>query len=156
MFRKDNTVVFCYLYDSVLFSEHEGLISKTLKKLKNKLRVKYLGKATRFLGLDIIRNDDASISTSQEQLIVELLQCTGMEQYKSIHSPVHGTRVPNSADFEVFRKERHAIYRNIVFSLMYIATLKRLDLAVAASMLASCTNEPKWSHMVMAKGSVST
>lgn len=84
-------------------------------------------------------------------MIIKLLQDTGMKQFKPVRSPIEETRVANSTDLEALGKELHVMYRSIVGSLMYIATRTKRDLAVATNMLASCMNEPKMSHTVIAK-----
>lgn len=124
----------CSVDDLSLFADQESLIEDINRKLGNKLQLKDHGRPTQFIGMDLKWLSDGSLTILQMQLIKKLLMETGMENAKSLGSPVDQSFMVNNTHTTTLGIDQHAMYKSIIESLMYVTTRTRSDLAVAASM----------------------
>lgn len=128
------TVLYC-VDDLILFAADEDSLDILYDKLGKHFRVQDLGKAIRFLELDLTWNDNDSVLLRQGKLENKFLQDTAMEQSKSVRSPISENMVADGAQSNPLNAEGHGMYRSIVGSLMYIAKRTRPFRSMVTSVL---------------------
>src|SRR5258705_758181 len=106
----------------------------------NQFEIKYLGEVRNYLGIQVERDEDVSLLLHQSGKIVAMLQENDMQDCKAaVRSmetgcqamPTNSKRLPNN------KKCRQAIG-----SLLYIATISRLDIALAVGLLSRRVEQP--------------
>lgn len=73
-------VVLCFVDDLGLFAANEDTWDNLYRRRRKQSRFKDLGKQKRFLELDLVWNDNESVSLRQKQLINKALDYSRMEQ----------------------------------------------------------------------------
>lgn len=137
LFVRKRMMILFYVDDLFLFAELESLIENMKQKLGSAFLLKDLGIPRRFLGMDLKRHSDDSLSISETQLINKLLMDTGMGETNPLGSPIDQSSVVNTNDKTTLSSDQYATYRCIIQSLMHLATRARRDLSVTAIMLSS-------------------
>jgi len=121
------------------------------ESLMRQYKMKNLGPVKQFLGLEINRLPDGSVTLGQQSYINSILHRYGMENANTVSTPMdHKTRldnVSNNADAEADQ----ALYQSIVGSLMYAAQATRPDIAFAVAALSRYLLKPYKTHMTAAK-----
>jgi hypothetical protein len=121
------------------------------ESLMRQYKMKNLGPVKQFLGLEIKRLPDGSVTLGQQSYINSILQRYGMENANTVNTPMdHKTRldnVSNNADSEADQ----VLYQSIVGSLMYAAQATRPDIAFAVAALSRYLLKPYKTHMTAAK-----
>ena len=132
-------------YDGTDRKEHE---------IKRLLQAKYkmcdLGAAKRFLGIEIERGEDESISICQQAYIDTILKRFGQQDAKSAKTPLdHQVDLANT-NCEV-KKANRKEYLLIVGSLMYVAIRSRPDIAFSVTALSRYNVQPLEMHLAAAR-----
>jgi len=114
-------------------------------------KMKNLRPVKQFLGLEINRLPDSSVTLGQQSYINTILHRYGMENANTVNTPMdYKTRldnVSNNADAEADQAQ----YQSIVGSLMYAAQATRPDIAFAVAALSRYLLKPYKTHMTAAK-----
>ena len=114
------------------------------KKVADCFEIKDMGSAKYFLGLEIIRNPDQSISLSQRKYAREVLVRFGMEDSKPQSTPLEvGVSLSKK---EGTTLEDTSEYSEVLGSPMYLACNTRPDLCHSVSMLARFMSQPTDLH----------
>jgi len=150
-----NQVVMLLLYvDDIQLLYAESTKSRAIdvkELLMRQYKMKNLGPVKQFLGLEIDRLPDGSVTLVQQSYINMILYRYGMENANTVNTPMdYKTRldnVSNNADAE----SDHAQYQSIVGSLIYTAQATRPDIAFAVAALSRYLLKPYKTHMTAAK-----
>ena len=141
------------LYVDDLLIAYDGNKGKG-QEVKRLLQAKYkmcdLGAAKRFLGIEIERGEDGSISICQRTYIDTILKRFGQQDAKSAKTPLdHQVDLANTncEDKTANRKE----YLSIVGSLMYAALGSRPDIAFSVTALSRYNVQPLEMHLTAAR-----
>ena len=111
--------------------------------------IKDMGPVSYFLGLEILRNKDGSITVSQEKYAHEVLARFNMTDCKTKTTPMEVGQALSRDEGELF--EDGTLYRELVGSLMYLACNTRPDLAHSMSVLSRFMSAPCTKHWGAAK-----
>lgn len=146
----DLVFVSIYVDDGLIFAKKQASINKLVDYLSQKLEVKLLD-LNCYLGIEIYQLADGSIFLHQSRYIREVLAQSGMEEAKSVATPVelgHGLHRP-----ELLNESSAAEvpYAEILGKLMYCAVRTRPDLAFAMSILSKYTSAPREAHWTALK-----
>lgn len=140
VFLGEQVVVLIYVDDILVMGASLGEIEKIVTALSSRLKTKDLGRASHFLGVDLIWTKDNSLRLRQTKLIRALLEDTKMWNCKPMSTPASmaddlSLRTGNRVDTRLN-------YRSVVGSILYLAVKTRPDLAVTISQLARHVEDP--------------
>ena len=145
--------VFLLLYvdDILLASNSTELISEIKSELSSEFDMKDLGPAKKILGIEIVRDRKKKVlKLSQEVYVRKLLKKFGMDQAKSVATPM-------SSQFKLSKEQSPSSkdditamssipYAEAVGSLMYDMVCTRSDIAYAVSMISRFMANPGKEH----------
>lgn len=118
--------------------------------LKEKFKMKDLGKIGNFLGIDFSHHDNGTISMNQTNYLKRLLMRFGMQDCKPKYTPCDPN--VNKLDFSESSEEIDATsYREIVGGLIYAMLGTRPDLSFIVTKLSQYMSKPNTIHMTLAK-----
>lgn len=121
----------------ILASETTTAVRKLIEKLKTKFKATDLGGVKDFLGMSISRTNQ-EILISQSKFIDKMLRKFNLPE-------CNGTSIPMIPSFTVNEKEEvdeSKPFRQLIGSLIYIATTSRPDIIFATSFLSRFPNKP--------------
>ena len=122
--------------------------NKVKRNLKEKFKIKDMGRISLFLGIEFIVGTN-SISMTQCKYIEKLLTIFGMQNCKPKCTPSEMNI--NKQNKEPLDECQHRIYRQIVGGLIYIMCSTRPDLAFIVTILSQSLSNPTEGDFVMAK-----
>jgi hypothetical protein len=125
----DNLHIIIYIDDQLLAGS-EWLINNTIQKLNEVFQMENLGEISSYLGIKFLKGDH-SYMLHQEGLINQLLQKFELENAAISYVPL-GSGIANIECDKCDDKQ----YRQIIGSLMYIATSTRPDIMFSVSWLS--------------------
>ena len=129
---------------------------KVVEELKSHFKLRDLGPTEFLLGIHITRDfDNRTISLSQRQYILNVLERFGMSDCKPVSTPIDPGAALSSDmcpknDAEA-AEMRTVPYLVAVGSLMYLATTTRPDIAFAVGVLGRFNHNPGPRHWLAAK-----
>ena len=131
-----NDVYLLLFVDDALITGKTEQVENLIKILYNNFKVKDMGEANSFLGMQFNRTDD-SLIIIQNKIINKLLKEFNMENCRNVATPME-------VGFKIEETEMviDVPYRQLVCSLMYIAVITRPDLSFAVSMLSRVLDRP--------------
>jgi len=140
-----------YVDDMLLAYQDKAVFESILVQLKDRYQITDLGRAQRFLGLEIVQLASGEYRLSQTEYIKDVLHRFGMANANPVSTPlakdtsldVSATRLDNAAS----QKE----YMSIIGSLMYTALGTRPDITFAVTKLSQYNHDPRTTHMTAAK-----
>jgi len=140
-----------FVDDITLVSDSQEKIDSTILELQKHFKLRNLGPTTYLLGIQIIRNRSIhSLSLSQHQYIVDILDRFGMADCKPVTTPME-PGIVLTKDMAPSTPEEKADmckypYQNAVGALNYLATCTRPDIAYSVSVLARFNSNPGLQH----------
>lgn len=154
-----NQAIYLLLYvdDMLIASGSMTVIQRLKDKLNNEFEMKDLGKASRILGMDIIRDREKGVLIlSQGKYLEKVLKTFGMSDARPVVTPT-------ASHFKLRRlseeeKKLEAIhmenipYARAVGSLMYAVVGSRPDLGFAVCLLSRFMTEPGRDHWSLSSG----
>jgi hypothetical protein len=135
--------------DDALVVGHKDYVTAAKKKIASQFDIKDMGTARYFLGLEIVRNSDGSISISQAKYARDVLQRFKMEDCNPQGTPLEPGLTLSKSDGVALPDRTE--YMEVLGSLMYLACNTRPDLCQSVSMLARFMSEPTDRHWQAAK-----
>jgi hypothetical protein len=140
-----------FVDDITLVSNSQEKIDSTITELQKHFKLRNLGPTTYLLGIQITRNRSLhSLSLSQHQYIVDILDRFGMADCKPISTPMEPGLVLTQAMAPSTPEEKAEMakypYQNAVGALNYLATCTRPDIAYSVSVLARFNSNPGFHH----------
>ncbi|CAI7876301.1 unnamed protein product [Closterium sp. NIES-54] len=142
-----------YLYVDyiLLMSSSMVLLDEEKSLLSSRFRMKDLGEAKYYLGVQIER-DERGILIHQERYILNMLESFGLSEANPVLTPLPtGFDVHAHAEEPLLRNELVQLYQSIVGSLMYASTTTQPQIAYAVSQLSKVVSCPKAFHLQAAK-----
>ena len=144
-----NTIyVLAYVDDFLLISNSEEEIDRIKEKLFKLYKLKDIGEVSSFLGVEIKRNyDNHSMQLNQSGYIEKILNKFGMNDCRPVKTPA----VNDIYSGEDHLCDKNIPYREVVGSLLYLATRTRPDIAAAVGAVARQVENPMISHWIAVK-----
>lgn len=151
---KDGTVyILVYVDDLLVVANSNSGIQSVISRLKDAFKVRDLGPATYFLGMNIERDRQArSLKLTQERLTTDLVDSYGMKEGKTRSTPLSTSiKLTKATESNLLDKDIYT-YSHLVGSLLYLATCTRPDISQAVGALARHMANPSTEHWTTAKG----
>ncbi|CAI7898927.1 unnamed protein product [Closterium sp. NIES-54] len=143
--------LYLYVDDILLLSSSMVLLDEVKGLLSSRFRMKDLGEAKYYLGVQIER-DESGILTHQERYILNMLESFGLSEANPVRTPLPtGFDVHAHAQEPLLRDELVLLYQSIVGSLMYASTTTQPQIAYAVSQLSKVVSCLKAFHLQDAK-----
>lgn len=132
LYTGDNVWLLIWVDDIIVTGRNSDFIQH---KLELEFNAKNLGKLQNFLGMEIIERDHKWL-ISQKKLINKIIEKFNLHECKEAQTPME----PN---FQVEDQEVIKVpYREIIGSLLYIATISRPDIAYSVIFLSRFLEKP--------------
>lgn len=150
------TLVAVYVDDIIIATNDQEKLQELKGNLAKSFEMKDLGRLHHCLGIEFCQDlKTKEIRMTQKQYIENILKRFNMENCKPISTPVNvSMKLAKSMNpkTEEQRKEMEKVpYRELVGSLMYLATSTRPDIAHIVSALGQYNNDPGEEHWKAAK-----
>ncbi|GIL49048.1 hypothetical protein Vafri_5519 [Volvox africanus] len=152
--RDEKEIVYLLIHvdDFLTTSSDEELIKKVKAAIREVFKIRDLGEAKVFLGMEISRGVNGEVKLSQQRYIEALLQRHQLVDAKPRTTPLPpGSRVLPAEDGDTELADSTK-YRALIGELNYLATSTRPDIAQAMSVLARFMEKPSKAHMGLALG----
>jgi hypothetical protein len=150
LYMMRGALLLLYVDDTMLFQTDETDCALRVKRaLNTKYKMTDLGKAKKFLGLEIEYHSDGGISISQEAYINKVLRRFGMHEAHGLSTPLDPNVKLDITDGDT--EADTELYQSIIGSLMYISLGTRPDLVYAVAVLSRYNSAPLATHMASAK-----
>lgn len=153
---EEKVIIVLYVDDLLIASKNLSLLKETKSRLMEKFKMNDLGELNDILGMKINREDSTGkIKISQERFANDLLKKFGMEESKTVATPLDpNVKLSNSSKPETqeeIEKMKTKPYRELIGGLIYMANTTRPDIAFATSTLSRFCNNPGEIHWKAAK-----
>ena len=138
--------------DDLLVIGDDSYINDFMTCVNKKFKIRDLGEAKSFLGMEITRNrENRTLKISQTKYIEKMATRFNLNKAKPVYTPLD-TRVSlqKSKDKTDLHPDNE-LYRSIIGSCMYAVILCRPDALYAVCKLSRYLNEPTKTHMTQAK-----
>lgn len=137
----DIILLLVYVDDILLTVNNNKIIEDIIQKLDKSFSLKDLGSLKYFL-VEVERNAEG-MHLSQGKYIMDLLKRTGMENCKSLPTPMSTSIKFKKEGGKTFSDD--TLYRSVIEGLQY-ATLTRPEIAYVVNTLSHYLEVPKQSH----------
>ncbi|CAI7876249.1 unnamed protein product [Closterium sp. NIES-53] len=128
--------LYLYVDDILLMTLSMVLLDEVKGLLSSRFRMKDLGEAKYYLGVQIER-DESGILIHHERYILNMLESFGLSEANPMRTPLPiGFDVHAHAEEPLLRDELVQLYQSIVGSLMYASTTTQPQIAYAVSQLS--------------------
>ena len=158
IYYKDGVTIILPVFvdDMTLALQSEPAILSFIAQLSQHFKIHDLGPTTQLLGIKIDRDrSNHSISLSQRQYCLDILDRFGMADCKPISTPMEPglrlSRTQSPQDAQESATMRQTPYLSAVGALMYLATTTRPDIAYTVGVLARFNSNPGWAHWLAVK-----
>nr|KYP40128.1 Retrovirus-related Pol polyprotein from transposon TNT 1-94 [Cajanus cajan] len=131
-----------YVDDIVITGNDVATISQLKKHLFSHFQTKDLGHLKYFLGIEVAQSKEG-IVISQRKYALDILEETGMTDYRPIDSPMDPNQKLMTDQGEPFREPER--YRRLVGKLIYL-TITRPDLSFAVGVVSQFMQVPHIDH----------
>ena len=144
-----NLIVGLYVDDLALWGGKQK-IERFKSELSKRVEIRSYGQMSLLLSLKIVRESATCVSVSQATYTQQILRDFGMDQSKTVTSPLGSSSkdVGDPRNDEPFNEH---VYRKLIGSLLYLSTNTRPDIAFAVSYLSQFCSEPSQKNWVEAK-----
>jgi hypothetical protein len=137
--------------DITLASNSQSSIDKVIKELSSHFKLRDLGPTTYLLGIEITRNrSQHSISLSQRQYIVDILEKFNMGDCKPVVTPMEPglqlTKEMGATTAEEIAEMKSIPYLTAIGMLLYLAMNTRPDICYPVGVLARFCSNPGMAH----------
>ena len=146
VFYKKQVIFMVYVDDAILLSPLKSEIDTTLKDLRQNFKLTDEGDIAEYLGLQILKHSNGTISLTQPQLVASILRDINFSKNTKIKTipaaPTHLLqRDPEGDQFD-----EHWDYRSVIGKLNFLEKSSRPDIAFAVHQCARFASNPKKSH----------
>ncbi|OWY97396.1 polyprotein [Phytophthora megakarya] len=142
------TVLGLYVDDVVVVSQRESDTDWVMNKLAEQFQIKDMGPAKKCLGIHIEQCENA-IYLHQSTNIDALLCKLGMENCRSVATPMESTRNLHNEDSEPFFETN--TMREAIGSLLWLSNCTRPDITMPVNYLARFVASPTTAHWTAVK-----
>ncbi|CAD7012038.1 unnamed protein product [Ceratitis capitata] len=144
-------IIAVYVDDLIIASSDMKDLSDIKAKIADAFDVVDGGSLKYFLGMEIEREGDVgSINICQSQYILNMLSQYGMENCKSVATPLEAG-FQTYCDKEDCERVNVTQYQSLIGALMYLAISTRPDILHSVSKLAQRNSDPHVEHKIGAK-----
>jgi hypothetical protein len=148
IFYRGNVIYVLYIDDSLIVGPDQKEIDQVIQDIRAaKLNITVEGTIKDFIGVNIQRNKDDTITFSQPQLIQKVLKALRMEigKVKSKSIPAASSRIlKRHSASPPFDQSFH--YRSVIGMMNYLDAGSRSDIAYATHQCARFSSDPKKEH----------
>ncbi|XP_061477847.1 ubiquitin-like-conjugating enzyme ATG10 isoform X1 [Rhineura floridana] len=139
--RKGTQTNICAVYvDDIMYMYHDQQEEKEFREqLGRQVDTKNLGPVTHYLGTDIVRAEDGSITLSQESKINQIIEECNMTECNVVKTPMVVAFQQNVQETPCTEPEK---YRRIIGKLQYLVKVSRPDICNAVSILSRKVEHP--------------
>ena len=152
--RGGEMVIAVYVDDLLIVAEDQKSLDHFKQAVARRFKIKDLGIATQFLGMEICYLEDGSITLGQGRYCREILARFGFADCKPVATPMdpgvqlrRPQQMSDADQFEVADKP----YQAVLGSVMYLMTATRPDLAYAVGMLSRFSVDHDKTHWMAMK-----
>ena len=139
-----------YVDDLLIMGERTKDIEEIKDQLKNRYKMKDLGIARRFLGMDIEYGEDGSIKLHLKQYLQGVLERHNLQDCNSVSTPMDtSVKLVATTDADALADPKE--YQQIVGEIQFAAVVARPDVSCAVSTLAQFNIKPSSKHLAAAK-----
>lgn len=131
-----------YVDDIIVTGNNAQAIKEVIHKLSTTFALKDLGKLEYLLGIDIVYQGK-NILLSQRKYILELLQKSGLSEWKLVNSHMSTSQLLRLGDSPLLNDSSK--YRQMVGALQYI-TLSRPDITFPVNKVCQFIHTPTENH----------
>jgi hypothetical protein len=149
-------IVPVYIHNMTLLSKDSAALDRVVEELAQRFKLRDLGETKFILGVEVIRDRaNRSISLSQRQYILDILERFGMSDCNSVGTPLPpGTKLsksmgPDSPEEVEFM--RNVPYLSALGAILYLATMTRPDISYAVGYLGRFSSNPGPKHWAALK-----
>lgn len=135
------TYVLLYVDDLLIFGDLPETTSRVSKQLQSHFNVKDMGDVNHYLGIQVERDTDGSFLLNQKAKIAKILADYGLSEPKPAAIPMEPGFLTVSVEETTSLPNNHA-YRQLIGSLLYLATVSRPDIAAAVGLLCRKVEKP--------------
>ena len=145
-----------YIDDITLSCPDPVLIDRAVEELSKHFKLRDLGPTKFLLGVEISQDRaNHSISLSQRQYIIDMLERYGMQDCNPVTTPlIPGSKLSKSMgpqNGEEVEFMRNVPYLSAIGTLQYLCTMTRPDIAKAVSFLGRFSQNPGPQHWLAVK-----
>jgi hypothetical protein len=145
-----------FVDDMTIICKSKSAIQAFIQELSSHFKLRDLGPTSQLLGIKIDRDRPSkTISLSQKQYILDMLERYGMSDCKPVSTPMSpgsklsSSMAPSTPEDTSFMKS--VPYLSAVGSLMYLAITTRPDISYAVGVLARFNSNPGPTHWTAVK-----
>lgn len=147
--REDEKV--CYLIvhvdDMILASNDDEFSEKCMNPVREKFKVKNLGEAKHFLGIDINKSSEGDFKISQGRYIDKIVEETNLQDAKTSKFPLN----PGYYKIDSEALPTNDRFRKIIGQLLYLSVHSRPDISASVSILSQRVQNPRKTDLEEAK-----
>jgi hypothetical protein len=151
-FYYKNCLILIYVYDSIIMGPNKSQVQEIIQKISERYKIQEEGNICEFLGIEVKRGNDGSLSLRQPQLIDSILKDLRLEgeQVVARATPALKTRILHKdTQGEHFYEAFH--YRSVISKLNYLEKSTRPDLSFAVHQCARFSSDPRKSQATAVK-----
>ena len=147
LFLKNGIICVVYVDDTLFFAKDDNVIDTHISKLKDQgFDLTEEGDVTAFLGVEVKKNKDGTITMTQTGLIDNILNLLGLVKNVSTKHKTPASSPPLHSDKDGAEREMKWSYRSAIGMLIYLARNTRPDIEYAVHTCARFQLDPKKSH----------
>ena len=146
---KHCVLLLVYVDDVIVTGSSVELIAQVKRELKQRFEMTDSGACKFVLSIELIEHEDGSATLCQRRYIDDILKRFGMEDCKSVSSPVDISTKMIKVDGQATAID--APYREAVGALMHLMCATRPDIAFAVGMVARFMDSPQEVHWTAVK-----
>jgi len=149
---KNRKIYIIVFVDDVLAIGDDDYINDFIAKISQKFKIRDLGEAETFLGMEIVRDRKRkTLKIKQSKYIENMAERFGLTDAKPVYTPMDPKINLQKAKIKSELHPDNELYRSIIGSAMYAAQLCRPDALFSVCKLSRYLNEPTMAHMSQAK-----
>ncbi|KAG2775354.1 hypothetical protein Pcac1_g13982 [Phytophthora cactorum] len=137
-----------YVDDVLVTGSSATLIAEVKRQLKSRFEMTDSGKCSFILGIEVVDNEDGSVTLNQVRYVSDILECFGMQNCKPAASPVDLSMKLVPSDFST---KLDAPFREAVGALMHLMNSTRPDIAFAVGYVSRFMENPQVEHWTAVK-----
>ena len=138
-----DTGIFLLIYvdDILVIGSDTAVMDEVMDKLKTKFVIKNLGNISKYLGIEVQKDENGNFLISQSKYIMDIVKDAGLENAKPSKYPM------DSGYFKLdhsIKLESNEEYRRIIGQLLFVSINSRPDISVCVSILGrkvSCPSQ---------------
>ena len=141
-----------YVDDSLNSNNDQSMFREFRKKFEKKFKIKTCDQVDSFLGVRVLLDPVKKCLTIHQRHYIEAcLQKFNLADCKGVHTPMAGCRLSVKDQPDHVDSTMQSLYREMVGSLLFIASWTRPDIAFAVSELSRFISNPGSVHLTAAK-----